>query len=508
MKARDARALVRRLKALIAVDAHDEIVTLVETDASSLRHSKVRNAYSNALLELGHRERAEAVLLESARTDPQNLFALRVLVDFDKADASMSVDEASLAELRDGVGLVRRAALLLRLDRAEEAFQAGHDAIHTLADPAQRSCARRSLAGLFLWRGRLDLAERLLLAGRGGDELLATLSDLVSLRTDAVHDEETLTWFRFLVESPLREQASIDYFDYLWSTRGANQALVDLGAALQRQLPEGDVELRTRRIALAHELGQRDEAVALLREHPACASSYSSVLPIARLLRDEPSLQALRSSLPDETALVAKADLYDHIASTSRTLAERVTDKSVRVAVVGNSGCETGKGRGREVDAHDIVIRFNAAPNHDGFRADYGSRTDVHVLPARGSRRRPPAADARVVLFTSPDLLARNRNWGHAEKLRHLGKDIACVRGQGSATLIRKLEAPPSNGLRVLAYLHSLRGSLRRESLFGFSFVDQIGPNSASSHYYEKTRPSMHHKWEKELELLESMLET
>ena len=46
------------------------------------------------------------------------------------------------------------------------------------------------------------------------------------------------------------------------------------------------------------------------------------------------------------------------------------------VAVVGNGPQEIGKGKGKEIDSHDIVIRFNNF-NLSGFEDDYGSKTDI-----------------------------------------------------------------------------------------------------------------------------------
>ena len=48
------------------------------------------------------------------------------------------------------------------------------------------------------------------------------------------------------------------------------------------------------------------------------------------------------------------------------------------VAVVGNGPSEVGKGKGPEIDAHDIVIRLNNYRT-EGFEADYGSKTDIWI---------------------------------------------------------------------------------------------------------------------------------
>ena len=58
-------------------------------------------------------------------------------------------------------------------------------------------------------------------------------------------------------------------------------------------------------------------------------------------------------------------------------LLERVT-KASRVAVVGASGNLKYRGRGGEIDAHDVVFRINGPPVV-GYEAEAGSRTDVRV---------------------------------------------------------------------------------------------------------------------------------
>lgn len=46
------------------------------------------------------------------------------------------------------------------------------------------------------------------------------------------------------------------------------------------------------------------------------------------------------------------------------------------VAVVGNGPGEVGKGLGAEIDAHDVVVRFNCFMT-EGYENDYGTRTDI-----------------------------------------------------------------------------------------------------------------------------------
>lgn len=55
-------------------------------------------------------------------------------------------------------------------------------------------------------------------------------------------------------------------------------------------------------------------------------------------------------------------------------------------AIVGNSGILNDSGHGKDIDSHDYVVRFNAAPT-EGYEKDVGERTThrfLNVLMQRG----------------------------------------------------------------------------------------------------------------------------
>ena len=49
------------------------------------------------------------------------------------------------------------------------------------------------------------------------------------------------------------------------------------------------------------------------------------------------------------------------------------------IALVGGSGCEIGKNKGKEIDSHDIVIRFNNYPQDEKYACDYGRKTNIWI---------------------------------------------------------------------------------------------------------------------------------
>lgn len=75
------------------------------------------------------------------------------------------------------------------------------------------------------------------------------------------------------------------------------------------------------------------------------------------------------------------AFVYQYLKSNNKKNIFKQLLQNRKVAIVGNSPSEIGKNKGQEIDAHDIVIRFN---NYTlkGFESDYGTKTDIW---ARGS---------------------------------------------------------------------------------------------------------------------------
>jgi hypothetical protein len=178
-----------------------------------------------------------------------------------------------------------------------------------------------------------------------------------------------------------------------------------------------------------------------------------------------------------------------------------------RCAVVGNGGGLHGEGHGHEIDAHDYVLRFNAAPSGGAWSEDVGHRSSLRILSSWVAQMRVwHPNDTRA---TGDQLLLYClANW--VGKCMRRGID-APEAGQPRKILInpvfvrelRKVlleEAParqsvlPSAGLIGLAI--ALR-SCKTTTLYGFGDVSQYSAGTSGTasekgaahglceHYYE-----------------------
>ncbi|MBD5788313.1 glycosyltransferase family 29 protein [Cellulosimicrobium terreum] len=205
----------------------------------------------------------------------------------------------------------------------------------------------------------------------------------------------------------------------------------------------------------------------LLRKRPDAPDLLAGCLPVARFAR-ELGVASRAVERAAEAADVLAANAADDVFG--RLVAGR------SVAVVGNGpGC-LGSGRGEEIDAHDVVVRFNNHPR--GYEVDYGSRTDVWVRGAhRDVRDRPETEDLSLVLWemdlfrnllevpSHGDVLHRDAQFA-PEKLAHVDTATKTGLREASGLLL------PTSGAQVLWMLHQSRGSLRDVDVYGFSTIE------------------------------------
>ena len=259
-----------------------------------------------------------------------------------------------------------------------------------------------------------------------------------------------------------------------WRDQGATSALVararsmNLNSVAWSVLPTKLWLVFCGALLEAGERGAAERLVhTLLLKRPDDVDLLASCLPVARFARElgVPDADVARAA---HAADVLAANLADDL------FGQLVAGRSI--AVVGNGpGC-LGAGRGEEIDAHDLVVRFNNHPT--GFEADYGSRTDVWVRGAhKDVRDRPEIEDLRLVVWEMDffrnllevpehgDILQRDTQFS-PEKVTHVGTASKQSLRDASGLLL------PTSGAQLLWMLHEARGSLDGVDVYGFSTVD------------------------------------
>ncbi|WP_238367104.1 glycosyltransferase family 29 protein [Mesobacterium pallidum] len=218
--------------------------------------------------------------------------------------------------------------------------------------------------------------------------------------------------------------------------------------------------------------------------------------------------QAIRHGWADTPAIRRADAVAQHLRAASDSLWQRLSDPHLSVAVVGNSPKERGLGKGPEIDAHNVVIRFNLASVPAPSRADYGARTSIIVCNTDTVRLvRKAEASLEAAIVTGLDMMRQNPSVAQMHGLIADGYQLARVPEADETRLIEALGAPSSSGLQIILSLLSARGGASGLSFYGFGLTDQIGENRSSANFARKTSPSFRHNWTGEKLLFDSLTE-
>ncbi len=121
------------------------------------------------------------------------------------------------------------------------------------------------------------------------------------------------------------------------------------------------------------------------------------------------------------------------------------------LCVVGNAAGLSGRGLGPVIDAATAVIRFNRCFSPAAEEIDLGRRTDVWVV-SPACREAPPAG-LRWAIITGPDPAASLARWPQVRGLREQGVPVLTVPLPVWRAQVSVLQAPPSAGALVLAWI-------------------------------------------------------
>ena len=245
-------------------------------------------------------------------------------------------------------------------------------------------------------------------------------------------------------------------------------------------------------------LGQAyPELLTLADQQPAAAWLVQQYLQAS----PAPLPESLTPELCQQATLVLAA--YEQVQQQTTRFWADLADPNQSIAVVGNSACELGLAKGQRIDAHDTLIRFNAFSLDTPFDLDYGSKVDVQVRSAgiESNLQLDPIYPNKIIVLSYMGFLHRFRRWQLVLELQAQGHQVCCYPAAIHHALIRRIGRSPSAGLSVTWILSQLRPASTPADYYGFAFVDQIGEQAISSHYFEQSVPSLRHDWQAEAQI-------
>jgi len=178
------------------------------------------------------------------------------------------------------------------------------------------------------------------------------------------------------------------------------------------------------------------------------------------------------------------------------------------VCIVGNAAGLSGAGMGEKIDAHDIVVRFNHYRSGTSRLEDTGGRIDVWVRAPNLNTAdlaedlaENPTAD--WIVLSGPDIRYQLANWEPLRQQLEAGRKILTVPLDIWRALVNELQAPPSAGILLLAWVIRLMGNPGGITATGFQSA--VNPASVRQAYHQALphhRPGHRHDWTGERELL------
>ena len=377
--------------------------------------------------------------------------------------------------------------------------------IEGFADPLQQGASRVALAArALLVHDNLALCDRLLLEHRQGEDPTDVEVErvLLTLSHEGAADLNRQLIGKFLRAGYTPIGLVKAWTRSCWLYEGPSQELLQEIFSFGEKARKHHATIMREALALAFLLNDSSMVRRLLTSYPELEQSYDRVLPLAAYLTSSGASSRLA---PDRARISEFAELYAKLNDGTISLMDLLRDKNRSIAIVGNSPCEIGSGKGPWVDGHDLVARFNLFSISEKFACDYGRKCSIHVRLPEDENMNHELLASDWTVINRPDLIYRHRNWKNALALSIAGARLCSLPTGFHQALYRTLRAEPSAGITFCALVKAVRGHLPRRSCFGFSFVDQTGKSPTSAHYFRDARPSFKHHWAREKAMLEEL---
>lgn len=278
------------------------------------------------------------------------------------------------------------------------------------------------------------------------------------------------------------------YLPYIiqnWKQNGVSDELLNKINFFFPEMSEKNSDVCLLHIACLMERGLQDDAVNML-------NFYLSKFGTANIERCLPAA-SLADSLGIYSDSIKKASDLFHTFEKNKDWYKFLINKTV--AVVGNGPEELGKGHGKEIDAHDIVIRFNSIYRQCEYEKDYGKKTDIWVKNVR----------ARYEIYKDPKFLEINKNiildllkfdyWHNfVNDLNYFLFSMQYSKNSSTFYTVEDIKRCrryskilthiPSTGFPIALYLYENREFPASIDFYGFSFLNQ--DIHFSGHFHEK----------------------
>ncbi len=288
-----------------------------------------------------------------------------------------------------------------------------------------------------------------------------------------------------LINSDHQKHFCDDTFDFIksaWMTSGASDSIISRAYECinnQWYKQYGNSEIYLILIACLIETNRINEAEILLARYYALygRKEIYRYLPVAKFA----------SSLKYKANCNNSAFVYDRLKENNeKKIFAHLIKNATSIAIVGNSGREIGKKLGKQIDAHEIVIRFNNYPNN--YQEDYGIKCNVWVRGGNKDIRDRSNIRNYKCVFWEPDF----------EHIKCQGKCIDILYRDVKSdpnkicntdySLKRSLMdisglTNPSSGCIILWEIYNILGTFDKVDVYGFSFLDNNVKNF--THYYD-----------------------
>lgn len=210
--------------------------------------------------------------------------------------------------------------------------------------------------------------------------------------------------------------------------------------------------------------GNKNSALSLL-------SYYISIFGISKITNYAP-LCVLAKEIGKSTDNIEKViNTYQNIINLrNQERFENLIKNAKSIAIVGRSPSIIGKSLGKEIDAHDIVIRFNNSDVSGKYKSDYGTKINVNVINVWLEN---PNDDGVLCIYK--DYRIFNTDPTVAEKIeKDLSNNIDVI-GFGVKKWVCDFSGldEPTSGAIFICWVYKILGTLKNVDIYGFAFQDE-----------------------------------